>query len=250
MAVHDPAAIAANVASVRARIARAAERAGREPCDVTLVAVTKMVDADAVHALLAAGVRDIGENRASELKIKQSALSELAAQSTWDGAGAVPEGAIRWHFVGHLQRNKVKDVAGSVALIHSLDSERLIAAIDARAARLGFVQDVLVQVNLGGDPGKHGLDAQGAEALCKAAAVHENVQVRGIMLMGPLVEPETLRPLFRAARRLFDHLLERGYPRTRIDTLSMGMSNDFEVAVEEGATCVRVGTALFAPTGR
>lgn len=232
----DPAAVAANAASVRARIAEAAARAGRLASDITLVAVTKSVGPEAIPALLDAGVTDIAENRSHELKVKQAAAAHLAP--------------VKWHFVGHLQRNKVRDVAGKVALIHSVDSERLLEAIDARGARQGFVQDVLIEVNLSGESAKHGVDAAGADGLCKAAADYRNVQVKGIMTMGPLVEPEGVRPVFEAGRKLFDQLRRRGYPRTDIETLSMGMTNDFEVAVEEGTTCVRIGTALFTPTER
>lgn len=227
--------ICANVARVRARIGRAAERVGRDPDSIALIAVTKSVGPEAVRVLAGAGVADIAENRTTALQAKRAAAEDLP---------------LRWHFVGHLQRNKVKDVVGEVGLIHSVDSERLLLAIDARAARMGLVQDVLIEVNLSGESAKHGVDRAGADALCRAATGCENVQVRGIMTMGPLVEPEGVRPVFSAARKVFDHLRGAGYPRARIDTLSMGMTNDFEVAVEEGATCVRIGTALFERVDR
>lgn len=242
------AAIAANVASVRARIAEAALRVGRAPADVVLVAITKSVAPPAVRALAGAGVTDIGENRSSELAAKQRALGTVGQAAPW--GSSVVRGALRWHFVGHLQSNKAKAVVGEVALVHSVDSEHLLAAIDARARRLGVVQNVLVEVNLSGETSKHGFDAAGGECLCRAAADYPNVQVRGLMTMAPLVEPEACRPVFAAARRLFDHLRQADYPGVVMDTLSMGMSNDFEVAVEEGATCVRVGTALFASRDR
>lgn len=240
----SPAAIAANVASVRERIRVAAERAGRDPGDVTLVAVTKLVGPEQVRALIAAGAAEVGENRSSELKAKLDALREVTRVPTWDGP--VPAGAARWHFIGHLQTNKVRDVVGRAALIHSVDSEHLLAAVDARAGRLGLVQDVLLEVNVSGEATKSGLDATGAEGLCRAAAGYQSVQVRGLMTMAPQAQVEVTGPVFAEAKRLFDFLASRGYPRTNFDTLSMGMSNDFEAAVERGATCVRVGTALFA----
>ena len=240
----SPAAIADNVSSVRERIRAAAERAGRDPGDITLIAVTKLVGTEQVRALIAAGVSEIGENRSSELKSKLDALQDLPRAVTWDEP--IPKGTARWHFIGHLQTNKVRDVVGRAALIHSVDSEHLLAAVDARAGRLGLVQDVLLEANLSGETTKAGLDATGAEGLCRAAADYDNVQVRGLMTMAPLAQVEVTGPVFAEAKRLFDFLASRGYPRTRFDTLSMGMSNDFEAAVERGATCVRVGTALFA----
>lgn len=222
--------IALNVAEVRERIAEAARRAGRDPADVTLVAVTKTVGPSEVRALLDGGVLDIGENRAQELRSKQTALGETTA---------------RWHFVGHLQTNKVKDVVGRAALIHSVDSEHLLRAIDARARRLGFSQEVLIEVNVSGEIAKYGVDPAGARELCRVAAHYENIEVKGLMTMAPLVEPEGTRPVFAALKRLFDQLASRGYASVQMDMLSAGMSNDFEVAIEEGATCIRVGSALF-----
>lgn len=240
----SPAAVAANAASVRERIRAAATRAGRDPGDVTLVAVTKVVGPEQVRALMAAGVAEIGENRSSELKAKLEALQDLERAATWDEP--LQARTARWHFIGHLQTNKVRDVVGRAALIHSVDSEHLLAAIDVRAGRWGLVQDVLLEINVSGESTKSGLDPTGAEGLCRAAADYSNVQVRGLMTMAPLGEVEVTGPVFAEAKRLFDFLASRGYPRTRFDTLSMGMTNDFEVAVERGATCVRVGTALFA----
>jgi PLP dependent protein len=246
----DIEAIQANVKRVRERIRAAVERSPHGPRDVTLVAVTKMVGVDAVEALTRAGVFDIGENRASELGNKQTALGGGPGSPGGGGSGRQAGEAIRWHFIGRLQTNKVKLVAGRVALIHSVDSEHLLAAIDVRAGRLGIVQDALVEVNLSRDAAKTGLDETAAESLIRGAEAYPNVRIRGVMTMAPFIEAEATRPLFKATRKLFDRLREADYPYAEVDTLSMGMTNDFEVAIEEGATCVRIGRALFRERDR
>lgn len=209
---------------VRRRIADAAHRAGREPGSVMLVAVSKTVDADRVGELHAAGHTDFGESRAQELRAKCQAL----------GPG------VRWHFVGRLQRNKVKDVVGLATLIHSLDRWELVEPISERAAGQGRVQRVLVQVNQGADPAKAGIEPDEAEELVSRLRDLPGIACEGLMTVPPLGEDP--RPVFRGLRRLRDQLHER-FPEVR--HLSMGMSGDFEAAVEEGATIVRVGTALF-----
>ena len=222
--------IAERVAAVRAGIADACQRAGRDPNDVTLVAVAKTFPADAVRGAVAAGVGDIGENRAQELKQKVQVLT------------SVP---IRWHFVGPLQTNKVRQVVGVAQLIHSVDRIGLGEAIARRARSLGITQDVLIEVNLAGESSKAGVLPAGVVSLGAELSSLENLAVRGLMAIPPQEsDPEAARAHFRELVLLRDQMLEQVPDATE---LSMGMSHDHLVAIGEGATIVRVGTAIFGP---
>lgn len=215
---------AQHLADIRERIFAAAQRAGRSPSAVTLVAVSKSVDAQAVDRMRQAGQVDFGENRAQELRRKSQAL----------GPG------IRWHFVGQLQRNKVGDVVGTATLIHSVDRWELAEPIARRAREAGRVQRVLVQVNQADDPAKSGCAPDEAGELVSRIRELPGIVCEGLMTVPRLhADP---RPVFRGLARLRDDLRGR-FPE--VQHLSMGMSGDFEEAVEEGATIVRVGTALF-----
>lgn len=220
--------IAERLASVRERIARAAERAGRGTEAVTLVAVSKRKPAGDIAAALDAGCRDFGENYVQELVDKASEMSER-------------EG-LRWHFIGHLQRNKVKILLGvpQLVLLHGVDSPRLIAELDKRASR---PMEVLLQVELGGEASKSGCQPGELGALLEAVDRAERVAACGLMCMPPPGDPEAARPFFAELRQLRD---AHGGSE-RLPHLSMGMSHDFEVAIEEGATIVRVGSAIFGP---
>jgi PLP dependent protein len=224
--------IAERIGALRARLAGACARAGRDPAEVTLIAVAKRHAPAAIEEAAAAGVVDIGESYAQELASKQAAVRD--------------PGAIRWHFVGRLQRNKVKQVIGRVALVHAVDSERLAAEIDRRAREAALVQPVLLAVNLGGEEQKSGVAPDRAEALAGAIGGLAGVELRGLMTMPPPGDPERIRVHFRALRELRDRLASADRP---LPDLSIGMSGDLEVAVEEGATLVRVGTAIFGPRG-
>ncbi|HUH07467.1 MAG TPA: YggS family pyridoxal phosphate-dependent enzyme [Egibacteraceae bacterium] len=218
--------LAERLALAQRRIAAAAERAGRSPHAVTLVAVTKGFDVDAVLAARALGQADFGESKAQELRRKAREA----------GAG------VRWHFVGRLQRNKVKDVVGTASLIHSVDRLELANAIAERARKSGRVQRVLVQVNAGDDPAKGGCAVDEALALVARVRALDGTACEGLMGIPPLdADP---RPVFATLRELRDDVRAR-FPE--VQHLSMGMSSDFEVAVEEGATIVRLGEALFGP---
>ena len=210
---------------VSANVARACERAGRSPAEVTIVAVSKTHPASAVREAAAAGATDFGENYAQELAAKR---------------GDCPA-TIRWHFIGHLQRNKAKLVAGQVALVHAVDSVDLAVELGKRAAA---VQPVLVAVNLAGETTKYGLTAETAPAVARAIAATANVRLDGFMTMPPPADdPEASRPVFEALRALRDRVAgELGRP---LPVLSMGMSGDYEVAIACGATLVRIGTAIF-----
>jgi pyridoxal phosphate enzyme (YggS family) len=221
--------VAAALERVRERIDAAAGRAGRDPEGITLVAVSKSHPPSVIREAIAAGQRDFGENRVQEAAAK---YKELGTE-------------VRWHFVGRLQRNKVKDLVGWVDLIHSVDRPELAAEIGRRAMAAGAPQEVLAEVNVSGDPGRGGVVAGDLPPLLEAAATVEGIRVTGLMAMAPIVSsPEGARPYFRRLARLRDEAATR-FPQLGIHHLSMGMSQDYEVAVEEGATLVRVGEAIF-----
>lgn len=221
-------AVALRYEVVRRQVADAADLVGRSADDVTIVGVTKTVGIDAVRSALVAGMTDFGENRVQEFLGKY---------------GLFPDA--NWHFIGTLQTNKVKDVVGRACLIHSVDSLHLLDAIGKRAQATGVTQPVLLQVNVSGEDSKHGFECCDVrEALIEASHL-PNVAVRGFMTMAPFGRPEDARWVFRELRELRDSLREMPLNGVELDELSMGMSNDFRVAVEEGATIVRVGGAIF-----
>ena len=223
-----------HIQTVRTRIETAALAAGRAPEEITLCAATKVQTDDTIRAAIAAGIRVCGENRVQEL------TAHLAADAY---AGA------RVHFIGHLQTNKVKQVVGKVDLIQSVDSQRLLRDIDAQADKLGVRQDILLEVNIAGEESKGGCPVEELPALAELAGALEHVRLRGLMAIPPISgEPGANRPYFAAMRQLFvDMRGKMSDNQNDIDCLSMGMSGDFEDAIREGATLVRVGTALFGP---
>jgi PLP dependent protein len=227
--------IAVRLADVRQRMARAALRAGRQPDDARLVAVSKTCPIEDVRAAAAAGQLDFGENRVQEALQKIESASGLA---------------VRWHLLGHLQSNKAKKAAVPFACIHSIDRADLLDALDRAAADAGTTPDILVQVDLAGEPSKHGAAVDAVRSLVDRAAGCRALRLAGLMLLPPWFEdPEAVRPYFRTLRELRDRLCADGVPADRLRELSMGMSHDFEVAIEEGATLVRVGTAIFGMRG-
>jgi pyridoxal phosphate enzyme (YggS family) len=221
--------IADNLADVRRRVADAARRAGRSPDEVTLVAVSKTFSAAAVREAYAAGQRDFGENKVQEglQKIEQTA-----------------DIRVRWHLIGHLQSNKAKRAAGAFACIHSVDSVDLLRKLDAAAA--DAPPEILVQVDLAGESTKFGAPEDEAHRCVRAALDARSVRLAGLMLLPPWNEDqEQTRPWFRRLRELRDRMVRDGVPAASLRHLSMGMSHDFEAAIEEGSTLVRVGTAIF-----
>jgi PLP dependent protein len=228
--VFDSSALRARLADVGTRIARAADRAGRDPAAITLVAVSKTFPVDAVRAAADAGQSDFGENKV------QDALEKMAATA------GLP---IRWHLIGHLQTNKAKKV-GRFDVIHSIDSASLLSKVDDAAAAANRRIELLVQVDLAGEATKHGAREAELAPIFGAAPGLRATSLVGLMLLPPAVEdPEQARPYFRALREARDRLLAGGVAPSMLRHLSMGMSHDFEVAVEEGSTLVRVGTAIF-----
>ena len=222
--------IDANIARVRARIAEAALRGGRRPESVQLVAVTKTVGPERIREAVACGLRVFGENRVQEARAK---VSEVPGVS--------------WHLIGSLQRNKIKEALRLFEVIHSVDSVGLAEELSRRSMERGTRRaEVLLQVNISQEPQKHGVAPEEAERVVGAVLELQGLRLRGLMGMAPLVEtPEAARPSFRRLRELRDRLGE-AFPEAGVYELSMGMTDDFEVAIEEGATIVRVGRALFA----
>ncbi len=218
--------------SVRSRIDAAARRAGREPSSVMLIGVTKTVPSEAIFEAVEAGLTDVGENRIQEAAAKIQVI------------GRPP----RWHLVGHLQTNKVHRAVELFDCIHSVDSGKMAELLNNNAAAKQRVLDVLIQVKVGGEPTKFGVEAGDVAALAMRMNALDNLSLLGLMTLPPLFDdPEKTRPFFAELRLLRDRLNESGAGLTH---LSMGMSHDFEVAVEEGATMVRVGTALFGARGQ
>ena len=220
-----------NIRQVKENIAAAAREVGRDPAGITLVAATKVQTDDTVRAAIAAGIEVCGENRVQEM------TAHLDADAY---AGA------KLHFIGHLQTNKVNKVVGRVDLIESVGSEHLLEAIDKQAAKLGLVQDVLLEVNVGGEESKSGVAPQEVIALAQRALELPNVRLRGLMAIPPVAGEDGNRGFFREMYQLFvDIRTKIGDNKADVNCLSMGMSGDYMDAVREGATLVRVGTALF-----
>ena len=222
--------IATNLQRIRDRIAAACARCGRDPAGVRLVAVSKTHPLSAIQAARAAGQTLFGENYVQEFLAKADCMAP----------------PVEWHFLGHLQSNKVKTLAGRVTLIHSLDRLSLAEEIDRQWGRLGQRAEVLVEVNLGGEASKAGVAETELEPLLRRLASLPHLAVRGLMLLPPYCDdPEAVRPYFRRLRELAGEIDRLRLPEVELRELSMGMSHDFPVAIEEGATLIRVGTAIF-----
>ena len=219
------------LADVRARIARAASRAGRDPSSIRLVAVSKTFPADHVRMAALAGQVDFGENRVQEAVQKIDATADLQ---------------LRWHLIGHLQSNKARKAAERFDVIHSVDSAELLTRVDEAARAAGRRVDLLVQVDLAGEATKQGAEESELPAIFEAATVATHARAVGLMLLPPAFDdPEDVRPYFRALQDARNRLISFGIPIQMLTEMSMGMSHDFETAVEEGATIVRVGSAIF-----
>lgn len=229
----DAAAIAANLGQVRARMAAAARRVGRSPADVTLVAVSKTHPLAAIEAALGCGQRDFGENRFEEWWEKVHVAEERGLSQQ-----------IRWHFIGTIQSRKTGEAVGPVALVHGVDRAKIAQRLSRDAEAAGCVLPVLLEVNVSGEESKHGFAPQELRHGLATLARLPGIQIEGLMTMAPYVEdPEEARPFFRVLRLLRDELA--GLQGLSLPILSMGMTSDFEVAIEEGATHVRIGTAIF-----
>ena len=218
-----------NYENVLKRLYAAAEKSGRKAEEITLLAATKTVDADTINYAIQKGITHIGENRVQELLLKQDRIV----------------GAHR-HFIGHLQTNKVKDIIDKVEMIESVDSLRLAEEISKQAVKHGIVMDILLEVNIGGEESKSGFSPEETENAVREAALLPGIAVKGLMTIPPVAEmPEDARKFFRNMYKLFIDIKDKNIDNSCMSVLSMGMSNDFDIAVEEGATLVRVGTSLF-----
>jgi hypothetical protein len=216
-----------NYEKVLNRLRKAAERSGRKLEDIRLICVTKEATVEEVKEAVSVGVKEIGENRVQELLKKQNALKNPS---------------LIWHFIGVLQTNKVKKVVGNVSLIQSLDRIPLAEEIEKRATQRNILQDVLVEVNISGEETKHGVSPDYLPHFLDELEKFSHLRVRGLMTIAPYIEPSETRPFFRKMRELFEKERKK---RENFNILSMGMSNDFEVAVEEGSNMVRIGSAIF-----
>jgi pyridoxal phosphate enzyme (YggS family) len=226
--------IAANLSAIHERIARAAKRAGRSASDVVLMAVSKTSPAGRIIEAYGAGQRLFGENRVQEFADKLPALAKLSGAE--------------FHMIGHLQSNKTGKAADIFNAIDSVDSSKLAARLNTSAEELGRTIDVLIEINVGGEKAKSGIapDSPELDRILAGAPEWQHLRVRGLMTVPPFTDdPEGARPYFRQLRELRDRLAARNLPSVKLDVLSMGMSHDFEVAIEEGSTCVRIGTAIF-----
>lgn len=220
-----------NLMEVESRVQAACDRAGRAREEVLLIAVSKTKPVELIREIMETGTKDFGENKVQEMCNKIEEIKE----------------PLNWHLIGHLQRNKVKYIVDKACLIHSVDSLRLAEEIQKEAVKKGVDKvPVLIEVNMAQEDSKDGIDASETEALVRAIAELPNLQVRGLMTIAPFVDdPEENRVHFQAMRNLRDQLKAKNIPGVEMTELSMGMTNDFEVAIEEGATMVRVGTAIF-----
>ncbi|MGA9568114.1 MAG: YggS family pyridoxal phosphate-dependent enzyme [Candidatus Korobacteraceae bacterium] len=231
--------IASNFFEIHDRIQRAAQRAGRDPNDVALMAVCKTFPAAAIVEAYQAGQRLFGENRVQEFADKHSQLAGLKDAE--------------FHMIGHLQSNKAARAIEIFHAVDSIDSAKLAQRLNDAAQKLGKTVDVLIEINVGGEEAKSGLspDSPEIDAILNQAPTWTNLRIRGLMTVPPFTEdPEGARPYFRKLRELREQLAARKLPSVSFDTLSMGMSHDFEVAIEEGSTCVRIGTAIFGTRPR
>ena len=231
--------IAENMARVQERIAAAAMRARRNPDEITLMAVGKTFPPEKIREAYVAGLRVFGENRVQEFAEKAGALRDLAEAD--------------WHLIGHLQTNKATKAAELFSAVDSADSPRLAEKLNVAAEKAGKMLPVLIEINVGGEEAKSGLAPQAGELeqILRGAPGWKNLTIRGLMTVPPYTEnPEDARPFFRQLREIRDRIAARHLPAVSMDVLSMGMSHDFEVAIEEGSTCVRVGTAIFGERTR
>ncbi|NLY43966.1 MAG: YggS family pyridoxal phosphate-dependent enzyme [Clostridiaceae bacterium] len=221
-----------NIINIKNRIARAAQKAGRSADEITLVAVTKTVAPDIINQAIELGIRNIGENKVQELLSKYDVIER--------------KGDVHWHLIGHLQTNKVKYIVDKVDLIHSVDSIRLAEEINKRAQKINRVVDILIQVNVSQESSKFGIEVSQCDEIIRHISALPYIRIKGLMTIAPFTQdPEEVRPYFRMLRNLSIDIKQKKYDNVSMEYLSMGMTGDFEVAIEEGANLVRIGTAIF-----
>lgn len=252
-----------NLEQVKEKIRRSAIKIGTDPDKITLVCVTKGIDIDRIKEAVSLGITDIGENRVQEAKVKFSLLThnsvpnEAIQKEFTSGSRSAKEEVItfgklvthnklNWHLIGHLQKNKARDAVKIFDLIHSVDSLSLAEEINKEAEKINKIQEVLIQVNTSNEATKFGINSEGALSLVKEILKLPNLKLKGLMTIAPLVDnPENVRPYFKALRELRDKIYDLRITDYELPNLSMGMSQDYQIAIEEGATMVRIGTAIF-----
>jgi len=233
--------IANNLDVIRNKIINAAKRSGRNPEEITLIAVSKLNPAESVETAIAHKQLEFGENWVKELLEKEAAVAEYLK----DNAITEPND-IKWHFIGHLQTNKVKQLIGKTVMIHSVDSLKLATVIDNESKKKDVITDILLEINIGDEESKYGISPNDAAGFADSLKDLKNIRIRGLMTVAPICEdPETNRPYFKKMRDLFVDIKAKNNDNISMDVLSMGMTLDFETAIEEGATHIRVGTGIF-----
>ena len=236
--------IADKIQQVEEKIVAACESRGRDRSKVKLVIVTKSTDLESIKEVISLGFRDFGENRVQRLKKVSAEVNDFLAENADDKA--YPE-KVNWHMIGHLQRNKVNQVLPLTCMVHSLDTLRLAEELNTVAGKLHVTSDVLLQVNASGEPQKYGIPVGAATHMAEQIATMGNLRLRGMMMMAPLTrDKDVVRACFVRTRELFEEIQWQGLAGDAFDQISMGMSQDYEIAVEEGATILRVGSAIFA----
>lgn len=219
-----------NIEYIKNDIERICQNLGRNPEDITLIAVSKTIDAARINFAVENGITDLGENKVQEIMDKYEEVSKN----------------VNWHLIGHLQTNKVKYIIDKVKLVHSVDSLKLAEEISKRAAKSNLIKDVLVQVNVAMEETKFGISLDEVVDFVKSISVFDSIRIKGLMTIAPYNEdPEAVRPVFKQLKAKFDELARLEFPNTDMRFLSMGMSNDYAVALEEGANMIRIGTAIF-----
>ncbi|MDD5730206.1 MAG: YggS family pyridoxal phosphate-dependent enzyme [Candidatus Omnitrophica bacterium] len=225
-----------NLSRIKERIQAVCSKINRQPDQITIIAVSKSRTADEIKEAVEAGLTGIGENKVQEASLKYKLLS----------ASGLGPSTIKWHMIGHLQTNKAKEAVRIFDLIHSVDSLRLAREIDKQAAKINKIQEVLIEINTSGEEAKYGLSPRGSIEIIKEVARLENIRVKGLMTVAPVVEaPDKTRPYFRSLKELLEEINALRVTPEAIRILSMGMTDDFETAVEEGANMLRLGRAIF-----
>ncbi|MEW6170814.1 MAG: YggS family pyridoxal phosphate-dependent enzyme [Candidatus Omnitrophota bacterium] len=228
--------ISDSLTSIKNKIASTCKKNGRNPEEITLIAVTKNISLEKIEEVLNLGIKNIADNKVQEALSKYSSLKEKFKTNPF-----------YWHMIGHLQTNKVKDAVGLFDLIHSVDSLRLAIEINKQAAKINKIQDILIEVNTSGETTKFGIKPQSVIEIIKEIAKLKNINVKGLMTIAPLVDnPEKTRNFFRKLKELIKEFNERRIANDELRILSMGMSDDYQVAIEEGSTMIRLGRAIFA----
>lgn len=219
-----------NISAIKEEIKQACLKSGRSPEEITIIAVTKTIDVERINYAVDCGLSNLGENKVQEIMDKYDAVTK----------------GVKWNLIGHLQTNKVKYIIDKVELIHSVDSIKLAEEISRRAEKNNLIKDVLVQINVAMEETKFGINIEDAVDFVKSASVFNNIRIKGLMTIAPYDEDvEKVRPVFRQLKKKFDELAQMNIPNTEMKYLSMGMSNDYNIAIEEGANMIRVGTAIF-----